>query len=192
MAVPRGTEHAIDDPRLAAYAALVRTWAPRLDLVGPDELARFEERHVADCLRLAPLVAALPPGPAIDVGSGAGLPGVPLAIADPRRPWRLLEPRAKRAAFLEEVVRTLELSCEVLALTAEAAARHPDLAGGHVLAVARALAPPPDAFAMLAPLVASDGVAAVFVGAGAELPPEAALWRPGIAIVEPRPEADRK
>jgi 16S rRNA (guanine527-N7)-methyltransferase len=50
------------DEGLAAYAELVRAWAPRLDLVGPRELERFEERHIADSLRLLPLAEALPEG----------------------------------------------------------------------------------------------------------------------------------
>jgi 16S rRNA (guanine527-N7)-methyltransferase len=178
------------DP-LDEYAELVRFWAPRLDLVAPGDLARFEERHIDDCLRAVPLVETLPPGPAIDVGSGAGLPGVVLAIAAPSRTWRLLEPRTLRAAFLEEVVRTLDLSCEVLRLTAEAAARDPSLAAGHVLATARALAPPPQAFAMLAPLVRRDGVRLVFVGENAEISPEAEEWRPGLAIIRGTKEIER-
>jgi 16S rRNA (guanine527-N7)-methyltransferase len=175
--------------KLAAYEDLVRRWAPRLDLISPGDLARFGARHVEDSLRLAPLVRALPPAPALDVGSGAGLPGIPLAIALPDRLWRLLEPRAKRGAFLEEVVRSLALHCEVLPLTAEQAARDPALVGGHSLAVARALAPPPRAFELLAPLVRRDGVVAVYVGRDAELPPGAVLWRDGIAIVDPRGES---
>lgn len=169
--------------RLDAYADLVRSWAGRLDLVSPGDLERFEARHIDDSLRLIPLLEAIPEGRAIDVGSGAGLPGIPLAIAAPGRTWRLLEPRARRAAFLEEAVRTLELTCEVLTISAEEAAATPGLAGGHVVAVARALAPPPAAFALLRPLVAPGGVAVVFVGRDVVLPVEAELWEPGIAIV---------
>ena len=169
---------------LAAYVALVRLWAPRLDLVAPGDLDRFEERHVEDSLRLLPLVRSLPAGRAVDVGSGAGLPGIPLAIADPNRLWRLLEPRAKRAAFLEEAIRTLELgNCEVLTITAEAAAKDPGLAESHVLATARALAPPPEAFSMLLPLLAGGGTAAVFLGEAAETPPETQVWAPGIGTM---------
>ncbi|MGH2747590.1 MAG: 16S rRNA (guanine(527)-N(7))-methyltransferase RsmG [Actinomycetota bacterium] len=166
---------------LRRYAALVRHWAPRLDLVSPGDLERFEERHIEDSLRLLPLVQARPPGPAVDVGSGAGLPGIPLAIADPSRNWRLLEPRARRAAFLEEVVRELGLDCEVLTATAEEAARDPRLADAHVFAASRALAPPTTAFDLLLPLVAPAGIAVIFVGEGAKLPAKAELWSPGIA-----------
>ena len=175
-------ENAPDQEKLAEYAALVRRWASRLDLVSPGDLERFEERHIADSLRLAPLLDGLAEGPCIDVGSGAGLPGIPLAMARPDRPWRLLEARARRAAFLEEVVRALDLTCEVVHETAEHAAGG-RFRGAHALGVARALAPPGEALSLVAPLVRPGGMTAVFVGSRAELPPRAALWTPGIAII---------
>ncbi|MFN2388644.1 MAG: 16S rRNA (guanine(527)-N(7))-methyltransferase RsmG [Actinomycetota bacterium] len=168
---------------LAAYAGLVRAWAGRLDLVSLGDLDRFEARHVQDCLRLAPLLASLGPGPAIDVGSGAGLPGIPLAIWDRSRPWRLLEPRVRRAAFLDEVVRALALPCEVVARSAEEAARDPGLARAHVCACARALAAPDRAVALALPLIAPDGVVAIFTGSGSAAPPGSEEWAPGIVII---------
>jgi 16S rRNA (guanine527-N7)-methyltransferase len=168
--------------RLAAYSALVRAWAPRTDLVAPGDLAHFEERHVVDSLRLQALVAGA--NRAIDVGSGAGLPGIPLAIVDESVTWTLLEPRAKRAAFLDEAVRTLELSCEVVRATAQEAGRDARWAAAHNIAVARALAPPTEAFALLLPLVVPGGRAALLVGRDARLPPEAEMWADGVAIVE--------
>ena len=168
--------------RLRAYADLVRSWSDRLDLVAPGDLAQLEGRHLDDSLRLLPLLDELPPGPCVDVGSGAGFPGIPLAIAGTRT-WRLLEPRRRRAAFLEEVVRDLELPCEVLALTAEEAAADERLASGHACAVARALAPPARAFELLLPLVSPGGRAVVFVGRDAILPPKAEEWREGLATM---------
>jgi 16S rRNA (guanine527-N7)-methyltransferase len=178
-------ENVPDQGKLDGYAALVRHWAPRLDLVSPGDLERFEERHIADSLRLAPLLDELPEGPCIDVGSGAGLPGIPLAIARPGRRWRLLEPRGRRAAFLEEVVRSLDLTCEVVPLNAAQASGDRRFRGGHALGAARALAPPAEALSLVAPLVRRGGVTALFVGSGAQLPPRAALWAPGIAIIRP-------
>lgn len=174
--------------RLAEYAGLVRLWAPRLDLVAPGDLPRFEERHIADSLRAVPVVDSLPPGPAADVGSGAGLPGVPLAIASQPRHWRLLEPRSRKAAFLEECVRVLELDCEVLTLTAEEAARRIGLRTGHVCAWARALANPAEAFRLLLPLVRGDGIAGIFASADAPLPAEAESVSRGLAIMRPMEE----
>jgi 16S rRNA (guanine527-N7)-methyltransferase len=166
---------------LARYEELLRAWASKLDLVSDSDLPRLRYRHIDDSLRLLPLLDELPPGPCVDVGSGAGLPGVPLAIADPSRSWRLLEPRRRRAAFLEEVVRELELDAEVVVSTAEQAAI--DIGPVHALAVGRALAEPPAALALLAPLVGESGVAAVFLGRTAEVPPGAEEWSEGIAIV---------
>ncbi len=167
--------------KLDLYAELVRHWASRINLVSKTDLEDFERRHIADVLRAAPVAAQLPPGPAVDVGSGPGLPGIPLAIADPTRRWRLVEPRERRAAFLELVVRTLELDCEVVVATAEQCTRDPLLFHGHQLATARALAPPERAFPLLLPLLQPGGVAAVWVGDGAALPAEAELWIPGVA-----------
>ena len=168
---------------LKRYAELVRHWSKRLDLVSPGDLARFESRHIADSLRVLDLLALLPPGPAVDVGSGAGLPGIPLAICDRRHSWRLLEPRSRRAAFLEEAGRALELDCEVIAATAQAAARDGRLAGSHVVATARALAPPPRAVQWLTPLLAPGGTGVIWVGRGAQLPSQSREWREGIAII---------
>lgn len=173
----------IYEEALRSYARLVREWAPRLDLVAPDDLGRFEERHIQDCLRAENLLRSSIAGPCIDVGTGAGLPGVVLAIVDPTRHWRLAEPRQRKAAFLEEVVRELDLDCEVTTLSAEAASLHPGFAARHAFATARALAPPARAFALLEPLVAAGGTAAVFVGPTTKLPPQAELWAKGIAIL---------
>jgi 16S rRNA (guanine527-N7)-methyltransferase len=161
-----------------------------LDLIAPGDLERFRQRHIDDCLRLLPLLEELPAGPAVDVGSGAGLPGIVLAIAGPERTWRLLEPRGKRAAFLEEAVRRLELATvEVLPLSAQQAASDPVLRRAHLLAVARAVAPPKQSFALLEPLVAADGTAAVFAGKTAETPPGAKEWQRGIFVTS---EASRR
>lgn len=170
---------------LGGYVALVRKWAPRVNLIGAGDLERFEVRHIEDSLRALPAVAGAPEGPAIDVGSGAGLPGVPLAIADPTRHWRMLEPRAKRAAFLEEVARDLGLDFEVVRLTAQEAAHDRAFAGVHAVATARALAPPEGAAALLRPLLARGGVGILFLGADAALPEGTEAAEPGLAIIGP-------
>jgi 16S rRNA (guanine527-N7)-methyltransferase len=69
-------------------------------LLGPREVPRLWDRHVLNCAAVADLV---PPGSAlVDVGSGAGLPGVVLALARPDLRVVLLEPLARRVAFLQE------------------------------------------------------------------------------------------
>jgi 16S rRNA (guanine527-N7)-methyltransferase len=181
-------EHAVSrsadlTARLARYEALVRRWSERLDLVGARDLERFSERHVEDSLRALPLVRALPAGAAVDVGSGAGLPGIPLALAQPERPWRLLEPRRRRAAFLEEVVRELGLACEVLPVRAEEAAASAVLRRAHVVATARALAPPERAWRLLEPLLRAGGAGLLWVGAAARLPLGAEIAQGGVAMM---------
>jgi 16S rRNA (guanine527-N7)-methyltransferase len=166
---------------LALYAELIRRWAPVLDLVSPADLSRLESRHIADSLRALPALDEAPAGPCVDVGSGAGLPGIPLAIVSGRH-WRLLEPRARRAAFLEEVVRELGLDCEVITATAEEAARG-DLRRAHAVATARALATPDEAVTRCRPLVAPGGSVVVFHGELSPPPPESEEIAPGIARV---------
>jgi 16S rRNA (guanine527-N7)-methyltransferase len=168
---------------LQEFVAILRRRAGRVDLVSPGDLERLESRHIEDSLKALPAVEQAPPGPAVDVGSGAGLPGIPLAIASGRA-WRLLEPRRRRAAFLEEVVRELGLDCEVLMTTAEAAAGDPGLAGRHAVATARAVATPPASLSLLIPLVVPRGRVLVWVGSGSEIPPETREVAPGVAMME--------
>jgi 16S rRNA (guanine527-N7)-methyltransferase len=98
--------------RLIRYAELVERWSERHNLVRFASREELVERHILDALAAAPLLKGA--GVLLDVGSGAGLPGVPLLAVRPR--WRgvLLEPRQKRWAFLRTVIRELELSAEVV------------------------------------------------------------------------------
>jgi 16S rRNA (guanine527-N7)-methyltransferase len=76
-------------------------------LLGPREVPRLWERHLLNCAVVAELLA---PGATVtDVGSGAGLPGIPLALARPDVRMELLEPLQRRVVFLQEVVSTLQL-----------------------------------------------------------------------------------
>lgn len=92
--------------RLLAHIQLVRAWSRSYNLVARGDLASLVSRHVLDSLAIHPLV---PAGRLLDVGSGAGFPGVPLAIALPRLDVTLLDSAGKRARFLRHVVRTLRL-----------------------------------------------------------------------------------
>ncbi len=89
---------------LRRYAAAVR--ASPHNLLSPRGLAELEERHIPECLALARL---LPDGPArlVDVGSGAGLPGLVVALARPDLEVTLVEATRKKAAFLEQTARLL-------------------------------------------------------------------------------------
>jgi 16S rRNA G527 N7-methylase RsmG len=99
---------------------------------------------------------------------------------------RLIEPRKRRAAFLEECLRRLELPGEVLAISAQEAAADPGCAAAHSFVVARALALPDQALELILPLTAPGGIAAVFLGASAKIPSSSEEFAPGIAIVRAR------
>lgn len=99
---------------LARYAAELEKWNARINLVGPGTLAEFLELHFLDSLTLAPTLDGLasPDGPVrlLDVGTGAGFPGLVLKIARPHLDLVLLDPRQKRGTFLRHMVRTLGLA----------------------------------------------------------------------------------
>jgi 16S rRNA (guanine527-N7)-methyltransferase len=93
---------------LSRYIDLLLEGNQRMNLTRIETHAEAELRHVADALTLLPL---LPNGPhrLADVGSGGGAPGIPLAIARPDVQVTLIESTRKKAAFLEEAVRALQL-----------------------------------------------------------------------------------
>jgi|SRR5450755_4500050 len=101
-----------DAPRVARvlmqYAALLLDANKRTNLVGPVDLDKLIVHHLLDSL--APLASRRFRPPIVDVGSGAGLPGIPVAIVYPRASMTLIEPRRLRAEFLESTVRALDLS----------------------------------------------------------------------------------
>jgi 16S rRNA (guanine527-N7)-methyltransferase len=95
------------EARFAAYADLLGLWSERVNLVACRSAVELVERHFLDSLAVEPLLPA--DGVIADLGTGAGFPGVPLAIADSRRAMILVEARRRRASFLREVRRALNL-----------------------------------------------------------------------------------
>ncbi len=121
MDVPRETAVEVFGARLPqaeAFAELVATEGVTRGLIGPRESDRLWSRHL---LNSAVVVQACPQaGLVVDVGSGAGLPGIPMALARPDLTLRLVEPLLRRVTFLEEVVARLGLTnVEVLRGRAE-------------------------------------------------------------------------
>ena len=105
-------------PLAAAYAELLATDGVLRGLVGPREASRIWARHLLNC---APVAELIPVGCSVlDVGSGAGLPGIVLAVARPDLSIVLVEPLARRTAFLVEVVAALDLARSVTVLRARA------------------------------------------------------------------------
>ncbi len=92
--------------QLLALLALVREWNEKFNLTAITEPVAMVQKHVLDSLTVQPWIV----GPFVtDVGSGAGFPGLPLAIANPGVRFTLLDSTAKKVRFLEHAVRTLGL-----------------------------------------------------------------------------------
>ena len=124
---------------IVSYLELLIEWTPRVDLVAPASPEKLIERHVIDSLAAGMLLSAISSAPQLDVGSGAGLPGIILAIMQPERRTYLLEPREKRAIFLSESVRRLGLTKSLVLKKRLEEARAADFPEPPGIAVFRAL-----------------------------------------------------
>ncbi|HEX6399915.1 MAG TPA: RsmG family class I SAM-dependent methyltransferase [Actinomycetota bacterium] len=93
---------------LEAYEGLLATHAIPRGIVASSDREDIHERHVLDSLRAVPHIDEVKQ-PVIDLGSGAGLPGIPVAVARPDLLLTLAEPRQLRVAFLELVLERLSL-----------------------------------------------------------------------------------
>ncbi len=125
-------------PLAAAYVDLLATDGVVRGLIGPREAPRLWERHLLNC---AVVAEAIPHGASVlDVGSGAGLPGIVLAVARPDLSIGLVEPLARRTTFLTEAVEMLGLGGIVTVVRARAEEAARTLTPADVV-TARAVAP---------------------------------------------------
>lgn len=100
--------------RLQRYQDLLATVGVEWGLIGPREVDRLWDRHIDNCLAVTEDVICLPEGVSVlDVGSGAGLPGLVWAIARPDLRVTLLEPLERRVRFLADVVAELNLEVQI-------------------------------------------------------------------------------
>lgn len=132
---------------------------------GATGLASLEDARrvlLDDAVRAAPLVRS-EEGPVVDVGSGGGSPGVPLAVMLPERPFTLLEAERRKCDFLRRVTADLP---NVDVAWGRAEERPLETEG---VALAKALAKPPVAAELCLPLVRTGGVAILWVGESADL-----------------------
>jgi 16S rRNA (guanine527-N7)-methyltransferase len=126
--------------QFALYAAELRRWNERVNLTAITDEHGIASRHFLDSLRLA-LSWGEAPRSLIDVGAGAGFPGLPLAILHPRLRLTLVESVAKKAAFLEHMVSALGLAdATVLVARAEEVGRDARHRERYDVATARAVA----------------------------------------------------
>lgn len=143
---------------LARYLGEIRRWNRVHNLTAITEPEAMIRRHVIESLALRPLLVGTR---VADVGSGAGVPGIPLAIAEPDRRFTLIESRGKRAAFLRHVQGVLGLvNVDVQHRRVESMYD----AGTFDTILARALAPPAQLLRLAAHLFAPDTVMLVPTG----------------------------
>jgi len=147
-----------DRERLLTFGDLLQEASGRKNLLSAGDRAQLYSRHLRESLDRALLDALPEEGATLDIGSGSGLPGIVLALALPRAQFVLLEPRAKRVAFLERAVLRLGLSprVEVFAGRVEDLARQSSRVPAHA-AVARALRWTPEMIDALDALLEPDG-----------------------------------
>lgn len=160
--------------RLLAYADEVARWTRRVNLTGFKEPERIIQDGILRSLRLLPLLPGREQARLADVGSGAGFPGIPLKVARADLDVTLIEASRRKASFLLHTIRLLGLegvSC--LRARAEALRERPGVLGSFDVVTARALAPLPEAVALLTPLIAPGGV--LVIPQGKRPPPQGLL-----------------
>ncbi len=156
---------AVQAGKLVRFALLLAS-AP-LNVTSTQGAAAIVERHVIDALRGLRPVDAAPDGPLIDVGSGGGSPGIVLGIVRPQRELHLVESVGRKAAFLRSLADELGVAARVHAERSELLAAGP-LRDWAACVTARALAPPPIAIELCAPLVQPGGLLVLWSRAPAD------------------------
>jgi len=156
--------------RFELYARLLREWSGRMNLLGPAALRELWRRHLLDAITVLP---ALPPGTIedrepyalLDVGSGGGIPGIPLAILFPHWNVTLLEATGKKARFLEIAAVELGLpGLNVVNGRAEEVAHDPEYREAYDACVARAVTHASALVELTLPFVAIRGAVYLYKG----------------------------
>jgi 16S rRNA (guanine527-N7)-methyltransferase len=144
------------------YLREIQLWSQRINLSALREIDAIQVHHFLDSLTLVPLLDELFPrgGRLIDVGSGAGFPGLPLKIVRPAWSVTLVEATQKKASFLSHVVEMLALKdTHVLPQRAEALAHHPIHRETYDIVTARAVSPLATLLELTLPFLRLGGVA---------------------------------
>lgn len=148
-------------PLVNRYVDILATTGVERGLIGPREAERLWDRHILNSAALSGLIAAN--STVADVGSGAGLPGIPLALRRPDLRMTLIEPLLRRSTFLTETVTTLGIADRVQIIRSRAE----DHQHSYDVVVARALAPLARLIGWCNPLRAANGVILALKGSSA-------------------------
>jgi 16S rRNA (guanine527-N7)-methyltransferase len=149
---------------LAIYLQRLREWSRRMNLVAAGDLERLGRRHLLESYNVLTCPIDLASGPLADAGSGAGFPGLPLALAVSNLEVLLIESVRKKALFLERLVGELGLGSRVQVSTerAEVLAEHPAQRGRFAVVTMRGLGPLSRTVRWCAPLLRSRGYLIAF------------------------------
>lgn len=140
--------------KLVAYMELLAKWNQTFNLTAIRDPLQMVSHHVLDSLAV---LGEIPSGRLADIGSGAGLPGIPIAIAEPERPVVLLEANEKKGSFLRQAVIELGLANSTVQI-ARAEAWHP--IEQFAVVISRAFAELVEFITCCRHLIAADGVLA--------------------------------
>lgn len=182
--IPAAVQHQLLD-----YLALIQKWNKIYNLTAVREAQKMVSHHLLDCLAVVPHVRA---HSIIDVGSGAGLPGIPLALALPQSRVTLLEANHKKATFLKQAV--IELGLGNIAVVCERAETWQPPHEFEVV-ISRAFSGLPEFLGAAGRLCAANGTIAAMKGVYpdeeiAQLPPGYEL-RSVVPLAVPGLEAER-
>ena len=159
--------------QFAHYQALLLTWNERINLTAIREPEAIQERHFLNSLICATVMGDLNGRSLIDIGTGAGFPGLPLKLLYPHLRLTLVDSVGKKARFLETVVAALALTAvTVINERAEVLGQHPDHRERYDWAIARGVARLPTLAEYLLPLCRVGGYA--LAQKGKKAPAEAA------------------
>ncbi len=95
--------------QLKEYIALLREWNEKINLVSRKDMDRLETKHLAHCLTITNFLRLMPKAQVLDVGTGGGLPGIPLAICYPQARFTLMDSIGKKVMAVEDMVKRLNL-----------------------------------------------------------------------------------
>ena len=150
---------------LTQYVNLLTDWSARVRLISRNDRNFIWERHILDCLSLVPHLPI--DGPLLDLGSGAGLPGIVIKIMRSDLEVYLLEPARMKTLFLQETITVLGLqNTFAIRSRAETLVEDSSFSGKFLIGTARAVARLPQLWHWVDPLLAPQGVLIAMKGPG--------------------------